>query len=241
LTPLYRSEHKFHSHCGWPSFDDEITGTVKRLPDADGRRTEILCKACDAHLGHVFEGEHLTAKNLRHCVNSVSLDFKLSATVQMERAVLASGCFWGTEHFLARLPGVLSTTVGYIGGHVENPTYEQVCGKKTGHYEAVEVAYDPSKVSYETLLKLYFETHNFSQQDGQGPDIGPQYLSAIFALDDAQRRVAEALILELKVKHYEVATKIMPAARFWPAEEYHHKYYERHGSAPYCHVYRKIF
>ena len=114
-TPLYRSEHKFQSECGWPSFDDEIAGTVKRVTDADGRRTEIVCKSCDAHLGHVFAGERLTAKNLRHCVNSVSLDFKAAEDVPKETAVLASGCFWGTEYYLGRLPGVMKTTVGYTG------------------------------------------------------------------------------------------------------------------------------
>lgn len=240
-TPLYRSEHKFPSHCGWPSFDDEIPGAVHREPDPDGSRTEILCKACGAHLGHIFEGERLTPKNVRHCVNSVSLDFKPSTEVKTEMAVLASGCFWGTEYFLGRLPGVLSTMVGYSGGHVDQPTYEQVCTKKTGHYEAVQVVYDPTKVSYETLVKLFFETHDFTQRDGQGPDIGPQYRSAIFVENDAQRRIAEQLMAELKTMKYDVATELKTATRFWPAEEYHRQYYERKGDSPYCHRYRPIF
>lgn len=237
---LYRSEHKFPSHCGWPSFDNEIPGAVKRVPDADGRRVEIVCTKCEAHLGHVFEGEGFTAKNLRHCVNSVSMDFK-PAKLETKLAVLASGCFWGTQYYLARLPGVLRTQVGYIGGHVENPTYEQVCGKKTGHYEAVEVEFDPTKLSYESLLRMFFETHDFTQRDGQGPDIGPQYRSAVFASDEAQREIAERVIGQLRGLGHEVATELKPAAKFWPAEEYHQQYYERKGDSPYCHVYRKIF
>jgi peptide methionine sulfoxide reductase msrA/msrB len=240
-TPLYRSEHKFSSQCGWPSFDDEIAGTVDRVRDADGRRTEILCKSCGAHLGHVFEGEGYTPKNIRHCVNSVSLSFRPSAAVAAETAVLASGCFWGTEYYLARLPGVLRTTVGYTGGHVESPTYAQVCGKKTGHYEAVAVTYDPTKVSYATLLRLFFETHDFAQSDGQGPDIGPQYRSAIFYADDKQRRIAEDVVAQLKALGRTVATELKPASHFWPAEGDHQQYYERKGDAPYCHKYTKIF
>jgi peptide methionine sulfoxide reductase msrA/msrB len=240
-TPLYRSESKFPSHCGWPSFDDEIKGAVERRRDADGQRVEILCHACGAHLGHVFEGERFTEKNVRHCVNSVSLDFVPAASVPQATAVLASGCFWGTEYFLGRVPGVASTTVGYVGGTVENPTYEQVCGKKTGHLEAVQVVFDPTKVSYDALLRLYFETHDFTQKDGQGPDIGPQYRSAVFALDDEQRRVAEAVIAELRALGHDVATEVRPAARFWPAEGYHQHYYERKGDTPYCHRYRKVF
>ena len=240
-TPLYRSTHKFQSQCGWPSFDDEISGAIQRTPDRDGKRTEITCKSCHAHLGHVFEGERLTDKNIRHCVNSVSLEFKSEMTQKSERAILASGCFWGTEYFLGRLPGVLKTAVGYIGGHIDNPSYEQVCSKKTGHYEAVEVIFDPSKVSYSTLLKLFFETHDFSQSDGQGPDIGPQYRSAIFALNDLQKQTAAALIKELEVMSYQVATEIKDAKTFWTAEDYHQNYYERKGDSPYCHRYRIIF
>lgn len=240
-TPLYRSDHKFQSECGWPSFDDEIPGAVKRVADADGRRTEILCRACDAHLGHVFSGEYLTPKNLRHCVNSVSLDFLASEAVPAEKAVLASGCFWGTEYYLGRLPGVLKTTVGYTGGHVDHPTYEQVCGKRTGHYEAVEVEFDPTKVSFERILKFFFETHDFSQENGQGPDIGPQYRSAVFAQSDQQRRVSEAVVAELRGMGRKVATELKPQAVFWPAEGYHQNYYEAKGSSPYCHKYTKVF
>ncbi len=238
---LYESSSKFKSGCGWPSFDDEIKGAVKRVPDKDGMRTEIICAACGAHLGHVFTGEGLTPKNIRHCVNSISMEFVPAGQPQTEKAIFASGCFWGTEYHLQRAPGVISTTTGYTGGHVDNPTYKQVCTDRTGHAEAVEVVYDPSKTSYEQLARLFFETHNFTQLDRQGPDIGKQYRSAIFYLDEKQKQTAEQLIKILEEKGFDVKTEVTKATRFWPAELYHQDYYNKSGKVPYCHVYRKIF
>ena len=238
--PLYRSESKFDAGCGWPSFDDEISGSVRREMDADGRRVEILCSNCGAHLGHVFKGEMLTAKNTRHCVNSVSIDFTADKVETEKTAIFASGCFWGTQYYMARIPGVLKTEVGYIGGHVENPSYEQVCQKNTGHIEAVKVYYDPSKVDYKELAMIFFETHNYSQEDGQGPDIGPQYVSRVFTEDKNEIETINELsgILE-KIDH--VATKILPLSKFWVAEDYHQDYYEKQGQSPYCHIYRELF
>ncbi len=240
-TILFDSDSKFHSECGWPSFDDAIEGKVKRIPDADGVRTEIVCSACGGHLGHVFKGERFTPKNTRHCVNSVSLIFIPEEEVKMKRAIFASGCFWGTQYWFNKADGVIRTTVGYTGGTVTNPSYKQVCTGKTGHAEAIEVIYDPEKTDYKTLAKLFFETHNFEQLNGQGPDIGHQYRSAIFYLDETQKKTAEELITALKKKGHDVKTELTRANRFWPAEKYHQDYYEKKNGTPYCHVYRKVF
>ncbi|MEN9360030.1 MAG: hypothetical protein RL095_1565 [Verrucomicrobiota bacterium] len=248
-APLYRSEDKFDSHCGWPSFDAEIPGSVKRVPDADGHRTEITCARCDGHLGHVFLGEGFTAKNTRHCVNSISMKFvsaalgdtQVAINLDTQKAVFSSGCFWGTEFFLQKFPGVVSTTCGYAGGHKENPTYKEVCGHETGHLEAVEIEFDPKKTSFEALAKFFFETHDFEQKNGQGPDIGPQYLSAVFCQDEEQKKTIEKLIARLQAKGLKPATQVRGADKFWPAESYHQDYYDRKGSTPYCHAYRKIF
>ncbi len=248
-APLYASKDKFASDCGWPAFDDEIAGAVLRFPDADGRRTEIVCANCKGHLGHVFVGEKLTEKNTRHCVNSIALQFykageQLPATLQgkaAEIAYLASGCFWGTEFHLQKMKGVISTSVGYTGGTVECPSYEHVCTGETGHAEAVKVLFDPEVVSYEAVLKLFFETHDPTQPGGQGPDIGTQYRSEIFYTTDAQKETAKQLIAVLNKKGYRAVTKITAATAFYEAEDYHQNYYNRKGQKPYCHIYKQKF
>ncbi len=267
-TELFESSSKFRSDCGWPSFDDQLPGRVQWQPDPDGRRTEVICANCGAHLGHVFLGEGYTEKNTRYCVNSISMNFlpaeqrapfgvppsggkdqsdprkrgtPNSNPQSSGRAIFASGCFWGTQYYMQRAPGVISTTVGFTGGHVEHPTYKQVCAGRTGHAESVEIIYDPSKISYEQLVRLFFETHDFTQWNRQGPDIGPQYRSAIFYLNDEQKQIAERLVQQLRQMGYDVKTEITKAGPFWPAEDYHQDYYFKTGKTPYCHIYRPIF
>ncbi len=234
--PLYRSESKFSSQCGWPSFDDRIPGTVTESPDADGRRTEITCTACGGHFGHIFTGEKYTSKNTRHCVNSLSIHY-----VRTQRAIFASGCFWGTQYHFDRSDGVILTTAGYTGGETESPSYAQINTGSTGHVEAVEVLYDPERTSFEELAKLYFETHDPSQKNGQGPDIGSQYLSILFYNNKHEKETAEKLISILENKGVNVATKLVSSGIFWPAELYHQHYYDVKGSTPYCHIYTKRF
>ena len=239
---LYRSSDKFDSGCGWPSFDDEIPGAVKRTVDVDGSRTEITCVHCGAHLGHVFEGEHLTAKDTRHCVNSISLNFiPAGQEVTTQKAYFAGGCFWGTEYLLQQADGVVATRVGYMGGHTTKPTYGEVCEHGTGHAEAVEVEFDPAKTNYETLAKLFFEIHDPTELNHQGPDYGDQYRSEVFYVDDNQKQIAEKLIGILKGKGYKVVTQLSKADTFWEAEKYHQDYYKSNGKQPYCHVYTKRF
>lgn len=239
---LFRAENKFHSGCGWASFDDEISATVVHLPDLDGRRTEILCQRCNAHLGHVFHGERFTERNTRYCVNSLALDFVSSPTcLDSNEIILAAGCFWGVEYYLQKLTGVLLTEVGYCGGHTNNPSYQDVCSKMSGHLEVVRVIFDPKVLSLEELLKYFFEIHDPCQQDGQGPDLGEQYLSAIFCYTTDQHKIAAQVIQILLDKGYPVATKIRDMAVFWKAEDYHQDYYDHKGSLPYCHGYQKKF
>ena len=160
--------------------------------------------------------------------------------VQAE-AILASGCFWGTEYYLQKLPGVLTTTCGYTGGSTPHPTYAQVCSKLTGHYEAVRVVYDPQLLSYESLLRVFFETHDPTQRDGQGPDIGPQYRSAVFYKNEQQRVVVAELKSQLIELGYDVVTQLLPATEFYAAEHEHQDYYLKTGGVPYCHAPRRLF
>lgn len=158
-----------------------------------------------------------------------------------KKAVFASSCFWGTQYYLDKIDGVLNTTVGYTGGDVEKPKYEEVCSGNTGHVEAVLVEYDPKELSYEELAKMFFETHDPTQVGGQGPDIGSQYKSVIFYDNEDEKKIAQNLIDILKKKGMKIATELKPLEKFWPAEEYHQNYYANNGQSPYCHIYNKLF
>ncbi len=244
---LFPSVSKFHSGCGWPSFDDSIPGAVDRRPDPDGVRVEITCAACGAHLGHVFRGEGFTPRETRHCVNSLSMTFEPSSSppadtpVTSGRAVFAGGCFWGMEQQFRAHPGVIGTTVGYTGGGEPDPTYELVCSGATDHAEAIEVLFDQSITNFTELARLFFEIHDPTQRDGQGPDRGRQYRSAVFYTDEAQKKEAERLVGILIGRGFAVVTEIVPAGLFWPAEDYHQDYYLKTGGRSFCHVRRDRF
>ena len=245
-TPLFRSEAKYEHGTGWPSFTapaDEKNLEYKDDYSLLAKRIEVRCAVCGAHLGHVFDdGPEPTF--VHYCVNSASLDFKpeaaasdaaaapKTATAATEVATFAAGCFWGVEHKLGQIPGVVSTVVGYTGGHTVAPTYEEVCTDKTGHAEAVQVTFDPAKISYADLVRRFFELHDPTQVNRQGPDHGTQYRSAIFYHGEAQRQAARQVMDELersgKYKK-RLATELVPASAFYRAEEYHQKYFEKHG------------
>ncbi len=235
--PLFRSENKFDSKTGWPSFDDMIAGAVET--ERDGSRTEIHCSRCKGHLGHVFYGEGFTQKSTRHCVNSLSLQFVSKERVR--KAHFAGGCFWGVEYYLEQAKGVLSVTSGFMGGKVENPSYKEVIRGRSGHVETVEVLYDSTIVSYESLAKLFFEIHDPTQTNGQGPDIGSHYLSKVFVKNSDEKKVIDSLIETLERKGNRVATTVIEGGAFYLAEQYHQDYYIKKGGAPYCHKYTKRF
>ena len=159
----------------------------------------------------------------------------------MSKAYFSAGCFWGVEYYFKRLKGVAKTVVGFMGGEIENPTYKQVKTGTTGHLETIEVTYDPEQVSYEALVRYFFEIHNFEQADGQGIDIGTQYLSAIWFNDLAERDSAIKVFGELTQMGYHPATQIRQAMPFYPAEDYHQNYLDERQETPECHIYTKIF
>jgi peptide methionine sulfoxide reductase msrA/msrB len=158
-----------------------------------------------------------------------------------DTAIFAGGCFWGVEYYMHKIPGVISTEVGYTGGHTQNPTYREVCSHKTGYAEAVRIVFDPAKTTYETIARMFFDIHDPTQMNRQGPDMGDQYRSEVFYLSKAQKETADKLIGILEQKGYNVATKVTMAGTFWRAEDYHQEYYEKEGGTPYCHGYVQRF
>jgi len=250
-TPLFSSETKYDHGTGWPSFTAPFDKNYIEYRNDNSlfmRRTEVRCAVCGAHLGHVFDdGPGPTREH--YCINSVGLDFKHTESqtesesnsseksdesakkaIKAENAIFAAGCFWGVEDKFRKTPGVISTEVGYTGGHIKNPTYKQVCTNKTGHAEAVKITFDPSLISYEELLRVFFSLHDATQLNRQGPDIGTQYRSAIFYYNEEQKLAAEKIVKELENSGRlpkSIATEIVPASKFNKAEEYHQQYYEK--------------
>lgn len=158
-------------------------------------------------------------------------------SMKKDTAIFAAGCFWGVQYYFDQVPGVVETEAGYIGGHVDKPTYEQVCTHRTGHAEAVKITFDPEKVSFNTLLKQFFRMHDPTQLNRQGLDVGDNYRSAIFYQDDSQKSQAQEIINELNKKEFDgkIVTTLESGSMFWPAEDYHQKYTEKTGMGA-CHI-----
>ena len=229
-SPSYESNTKFDSGCGWPSFDDEIEGAIVRYEDLSGGRirTEICCANCDGHLGHVFHGEKITNKNTRHCVNSLSIQFK--AYENLERATFGAGCFWQVEKIFKEIKGVYLSSVGYMGGSTHNPNYEDVCRGDTNHAEVVDIYFNPEIISYLQVLNVFWSNHNPTTPNMQVTNKGTQYRSVIFYYSVIQKNIAETSILEQsKNWNKPIITQLVLATTFFRAEEYHQNYLNKNN------------
>lgn len=263
--PLFSSLDKFDSGTGWPSFTRPIQGTeiAEKKDTAIGyERTEVRSKVADSHLGHVFDDGPRDQGGMRYCINSASLKFIPVAEMEQagygqllapfvaaglvkapttETAILAGGCFWGMEEILRQLPGVIKTTVGYSGGKTADPTYKEVCTGATGHAEAIEVVFDPARLSYEGLLGYFFRMHDPTTLNRQHNDVGTQYRSAIFYTSEGQKKIAESVKAKLeqaKKFNRPITTEITAASKFYSAEDYHQKYLVKNPGGYTCHVLR---
>lgn len=246
--PLFDAKAKFEAGCGWPSFDESYPYAVKELLDADGERIEIQCARCGGHLGHVFKGEQLTEKDTRHCANSLSLKFiprqdeteyrkTKVATVDPQEIVLGGGCFWCIEAAFLRMPGILDAVSGYAGGETENPDYESVVSGTTGHAEVVKIMYDAKTLSLEKVLQTFFLIHDPTTKDRQGNDVGAQYRSVIFYQHEEEEKKIQEYINDLQKQFRNpIVTEVLPLQKFYKAEPYHQRYFEKNPYAGYCQI-----
>lgn len=240
---LFKSDQKFVSSCGWPSFfeqDNKNSITFKNDNSYGMRRIEALCGRCDSHLGHLFDdGPEPTGK--RYCMNAVSLDFVPDAVVNqskdnLETITIGGGCYWCVEAVYENLTGVERVVSGFSGGKVENPSYEEVCSGTTGAAEVVEITYDKTKTNLDEIFQVFFTVHDPTTLNRQGADVGTQYRSVIFYKNEEQKNAAESIIAELnkEVFNNKIVTTLEPFKAFYKAKDYHQNYYENNKDQPYC-------